>query len=142
MLCNGINMINNCNSWEESIRLAAKPLLDNEYINSNYIEAIINNVKNNGPYIVVAPKIALPHARSEEGVKKTGFCIAKLDTPIMYPDNKEVSLLICLAAKDSSDHIDILTYLSEFLTDDERMEKALLCNSLEELKGVFSDISN
>lgn len=42
-------------------------------ITPKYIQDMIDNVNKNGPYIVIVPGIAMPHARNEGGVIKTGI---------------------------------------------------------------------
>ena len=48
---------------EEAIQKAATPLVDAGMIEKRYIEAIIRSMKDNGPYFVLLPHVALPHAR-------------------------------------------------------------------------------
>ncbi|ASB91008.1 Protein-N(pi)-phosphohistidine--sugar phosphotransferase [Bacillus sonorensis] len=55
-----IQMAERTESWEEAIRLAAKPLLDQELIKEHYIDAMIDNVKTLGPYMIIGPEIAIP----------------------------------------------------------------------------------
>ena len=40
---------------------------------------MINNVKEIGSYIVIAPKVAIPHARPEDGTNKLGISFLKLE---------------------------------------------------------------
>ncbi|CAM3747133.1 Mannitol-specific cryptic phosphotransferase enzyme IIA component [Klebsiella quasivariicola] len=58
-----INVINTIDTWENAIRLAAEPLLAQEYIT-----AILKSHEEIGPYYVLAPGLAMPHARPEQGV--------------------------------------------------------------------------
>ncbi|GAA4719294.1 PTS sugar transporter subunit IIA [Brevibacillus fulvus] len=110
-------------SWEESIQAAAQPLLEKGFITAQYIEEMIQNVNTNGPYIVIAPGIAMPHARNEGGVIKTGISFLKLQHPVVYPDHKEVNILFVLAAVDSSEHLELISDLSSLLIDEEIMDK-------------------
>ena len=48
--------------WKEAIRMSCKPLLDNHMIEPAYVDTIVQNVVDNGPYIVIVPGIAMPHA--------------------------------------------------------------------------------
>ena len=89
------------NDWMDSIVVAAEPLLKAGCITQNYVESMINNVKNNGTYIVIMPNVALPHSRSEEGALKTGISILKLEEAVMYPDDKSVQLVISFSDRKS-----------------------------------------
>lgn len=120
-------------SWEDSIKQAALPLLEAGNINPQYIDDMINNVNENGPYIVIVPGFALPHAKNEGGVIKTGISMLKLEQPVKYPEEKEVSILMVLAAEDSEGHLDLISDLSSLLVDDDIMEQFLNASSEEEV---------
>ncbi|MFO6427822.1 PTS sugar transporter subunit IIA [Escherichia coli] len=47
-----------------------------------YYQAILDGVEQFGPYFVIAPGLAMPHGRPEEGVKKTGFSLVTLKKPL------------------------------------------------------------
>ena len=58
-----------------------------------------------GPYFVIAPGLAMPHGRPEEGVK-TGFALVTLKKPLIFnhEDNDPVDILITMAAVDATTH--------------------------------------
>ena len=53
--------------WREAIRMSCEVLEADGTIEENYKEDIIACVEKYGPYIVIAPNIAMPH--SQEGAK-------------------------------------------------------------------------
>ena len=59
-------------NWEESIQVAAAPLLQEGYFNDDYVKSMIKSVHDMGPYIVIAPEIAIAHARPNDNVHKVG----------------------------------------------------------------------
>ena len=52
-------------SWEEAVRLAGGLLERQGHIDPSYTEAMVNMVKELGPYIVIMPGVALAHARKQ-----------------------------------------------------------------------------
>ncbi len=68
-----LQLTDSADDWKSAVRLAAKPLLNYEYIEPSYVEAMIKSVEQLGPYIVIAPKVALPHARPKNKVKSCGY---------------------------------------------------------------------
>ena len=54
-----------CSDWKEAIKAAAQYLLEQGAINEHYVNAMIENVMENGPYIVVAPGFAPTLAKSK-----------------------------------------------------------------------------
>lgn len=61
-----VNIVENVNDWKEAITLAAKPLVEDGSVENSYIDAMIANVNKFGTYIVIAPKVAMPHSRPED----------------------------------------------------------------------------
>ena len=95
---------------------------------------MIKSFEELGPYMVIAPGIALAHARPSEAVLETGLSLVTLATPVEFgsQSNDPVSLVIGLAAKDHDSHIDLMAALSELLMDDEKVN--LLLNATNEVE--------
>ena len=105
--------------WREAVRESGLILERCGKIEHRYTEAMVENVENAGPYIVVAPGIAMPHARPDQGVKGIGVSMLFLKTPVNFgnPENDPVKIVVALSAKDSSSHLDTLAELMELLGD-------------------------
>lgn len=114
-----ITFLEEVSSWEESIQKAAEPLLKKEYITTEYIGKMITNINENGPYIVIVPGIAMPHAQNEGEVLGTGISMLKLQKPVLYPENKEVTIIMALAAEDNTTHLDLIADLSSILIEED-----------------------
>lgn len=126
-------------SWQDAITIAAQPLVENEHIDQSYIDAMIKNVITNGPYIVIAPLIAMPHARPEEGVKKLGISMLKVDEPVHFSNESkhDAQLIIVLAAIDNETHLKALSQLSELLSEKRNIEKILASTTATEIKTIL-----
>jgi mannitol/fructose-specific phosphotransferase system IIA component (Ntr-type)/galactitol-specific phosphotransferase system IIB component len=108
-------------NWEQAIRCGGEILKNNDAIDERYIDGMIDSVKTLGPYIVIAPGIAMPHARPDDSVKKIGMSLITLNNPVNF-GNKEhdpVEIVVCLCAIDHSSHLKALSELVTFLGDDE-----------------------
>ncbi|MCF6464945.1 PTS sugar transporter subunit IIA [Clostridium sp. Cult2] len=136
-LQDNINFMDGIFSWEESIELGARPLLEKGYITPKYIKDIITNINKNGSYIVIVPGIAMPHARNEGGVIKTGISFLKLKNHTVFPDDKKVNILLTLAAKDNSEHLELLSNLSSILIDEEIRERFKDADTKEEVISLI-----
>ncbi|WP_217620935.1 PTS sugar transporter subunit IIA, partial [Bacillus sp. GbtcB13] len=73
---------------EEAVQTGAKPLLDKEVILEETTDAMIDNVKKMGPYLIIGPEMAVPHARPEKGVRKVGMRLLKLKQPVYFLDDE------------------------------------------------------
>lgn len=111
--------------WRQAIRTAAQKLLEKEYIEDKYIGKMIENVEKLGPYIILSDDVAMPHSRPEDGVKKTGISLLKLDEGVDFGENSSIRLIFILAAKDSNSHIDMITELVNMLQDDKKLNRVL-----------------
>ena len=74
-----ISVIHSAKDWQEAIDFSMVSLLDKNYISENYIQAIKDSTINNGPYYILAPGVAMPHARPECGALKTGMSLTLLE---------------------------------------------------------------
>ncbi|MFF2449428.1 BglG family transcription antiterminator [Neobacillus sp. NPDC058068] len=109
--------------WMEAITLAASPLLDQGYINSNYVGKMIDNVVKLGPYIVISEQFALPHAGPADGVKKTGMSLLLLDKPVDLM-GVPVRIFVVLASWDNEQHLKALGQLTKLVKEN---RKEMLC---------------
>lgn len=112
--------------WEESIFIGGKILEDEGLIEHRYIDAMINTVKEMGPYIVIVKGIAMPHARPEAGAKGIGMSLLTLKDPINFgnEENDPVKIVIFLCAIDKVSHLKALSELMQLLEDEVFIELA------------------
>ncbi|BBM35600.1 PTS sugar transporter subunit IIA [Pseudoleptotrichia goodfellowii] len=135
ILDGNIQTVDFVKDWEESIKIASKPLLEKKIIEEKYVEAMIESIKKLGFYIILRENLAMPHARPEEGAIDTGISLLKLNQPVNYGDEK-VYLVIVLASKDSDSHTEILMKLVELFQDDESIEELIKAETVEEIRRI------
>lgn len=125
---------------EEAIAIGGKLLLNNNYIEESYIEAMIKAYKELGSYIVIAPGIAMPHAAPRKGVIKTGVSFIRLKKGVEFnhPTNDPVRIVFCLAGEDEVGHIEILRRLSKVLSDSENISGLLSATKAEQVLEVLN----
>lgn len=141
-LKNHVNFIDSVSSWEEAIEQAAQPLLEKKTITSKYIQDMIENVRKNGSYIVIVPGIAMPHARNNGSVLETGVSFLKLKNPVLFPEDKEVNILFVLAAKDNSQHLQLISDLSTILMEEDTLEKFKEVTHENELINLIESVES
>lgn len=103
--------------WQGAVRAAGDLLVEAGLCEPRYVEAMIRAVEQMGPYMVLAPGIALAHARPEDGVLKIGMSIVTLATPVNFGSeaNDPVQLVIAFGGVDKTTHIGMLQELAKFL---------------------------
>ena len=129
--------------WEEAVRIGGELLEKSGVVESRYIEAMIETVKDMGPYIVIAPGVAMPHARPNAGVKKVGMSLITLKNPINFgnKDNDPVKIVVSFAAVDNTQHLEALRQLVEVLANNELLKKIMDAKSEEEVVELINQIS-
>lgn len=125
-------------TWEDAIRLCAQPLLAKGNIERRYIDAMINNVKENGPYINIGTEIALAHARPNQGVNKLGMALLLLDHDIDLVDaDHQIRLIIVLAASDATSHLRALSELAKILGNKKEVAQIMNAKTAREIEELI-----
>jgi PTS system ascorbate-specific IIA component len=93
-----------------------------------------------GPYLVIAPGVALAHARPSPSVLRTGLSCVTLAAPVRFGhrDNDPVVLVIGLAASDNRSHIQALATLAALLADTETRAALLAAREPAEVQAVIA----
>ncbi|MEX3021174.1 PTS sugar transporter subunit IIA [Kluyvera sp. STS39-E] len=136
---NKIQYVESVADWKEAIQIAARPLLDEGAISADYVDTIIKQKEEIGPYFVIAPRIAMPHTRPEHGAKALGLSIVKLGQAVEFnsEENDPVDAIFMFSAPDSNSHIEMISQLAEVLCDDEVMQRIFNSQSSEALQGIL-----
>ncbi|AEA01591.1 MULTISPECIES: PTS sugar transporter subunit IIA [Aerococcus] len=129
---------------EAAIQFGGNLLEVDGLITPAYTQAMLDRYRDQGPYFVIAPGIAFPHARPEEGALATGFSLVTFKQPIVFshPTNDPVHLMLCLSATDSQKHLEALMQLAELLQSEalkqkwfQSSDKATILADLNDLGG-------
>ncbi|MBL1228206.1 PTS sugar transporter subunit IIA [Enterococcus sp. BWB1-3] len=128
-------------NWEEAVKISCENLLEKEIINQTYIDEIIDCVKEFGPYIVIVPGVAMPHSSEKsEGVFGTAISFTKMPKEIVFEEGnaeKNASLFFTLAAKNSEEHVQNISKLSEMLMVDGLIDDLSAIETMSDYKDVM-----
>ncbi len=132
-------------NWEDSIRAASQPLIEEGAIEQNYVQAMIDSVHEFGPYIVLAPNIAMPHRQEgAAGVNKTAICFMKVEHPVSFEEgnpDKDARLFFVLASQNNDQHMANMEKLANALMIDNFTEKMLEVKCVEDLLALDKEFS-
>ncbi|OJG80009.1 hypothetical protein RV10_GL005079 [Enterococcus pallens] len=126
-------------TWQQAIETAAQPLLQKGIIQPSYIQAMIQNVIDNGNYIIILPKIAMPHARPELGSNGVGISFMKLEQPVLFPKEEPVEQFFVLASDSPDGHLELMADLAEILSDVDLYEMLLNIQTEEALLALVEE---
>ncbi|WP_227318405.1 PTS ascorbate transporter subunit IIA [Cedecea davisae] len=127
-------------TWQEAVRIGVDLLVEAGVVEPRYYQAILDGVAQFGPYFVIAPGLAMPHGRPEEGVKRTGFALVTLKTPLMFnhEDNDPVDILITMAAVDANAHQEVgIMQIVNLFEDEENFDRLRACRSEQEVLDLI-----
>ncbi|MDR2663785.1 MAG: PTS sugar transporter subunit IIA [Treponema sp.] len=131
---NRVQFVDKAEDWEDAVKKSCTLLIDEGVIDPGYADEIIGAVREHGPYIVLMPGFALPHAmKNSEHAHGTAIAFMKLAEPVSFDaDNpeKDASVFFTLAAVDNEEHLKNMRKLWKMLTDE------ALCAELREVASV------
>ncbi|WP_053218476.1 BglG family transcription antiterminator [Virgibacillus senegalensis] len=130
-----ISFTEEVDSWEQAIQIASEPLLSGNYITRNYIDAMIHDIKTLGPYVVIAPGIAIPHSRPEHGVNKVGISLLKVSDGVSFSNQEkhQANLIFVLAAIDNETHLKALSQLTNLLGEEKNIKRMVETSNKQEI---------
>lgn len=96
-----------CTDWKDAVYKSALPLLEWGYIEERYIDAMIQNIEENGPYVVISKGFAIPHEGLDRGSIKVGMNMIRLKTPVAFDAEEDdpIYYVCCLSAADHKTHL-------------------------------------
>jgi len=120
--------------WQEAIRITGDLMLKAGSIEEGYIQAMIDSVLELGPYIVIAPQIAIAHAAARTCVLKNDMVMTIFKEPVTFgSENDPVHVMLGLCALEPGSHLEQMTVLAEILDIPDVVDKFLACETLCEL---------
>ncbi len=130
-------------NWEDAVHRGCEVLREKGFVTADYYEGILNSTMEYGPYYVFLPHFAMPHARPEDGVLRTGFCLLTLKegVPFGVPENDPVDILVILAAKSKKEmNEQAIVQVMEFLENHDLIEKIRGAQTIFSLKQLSGDL--
>lgn len=128
-----------CTDWKDAVRKSAERLLERGYIEKRYIDAMISNIEENGPYIVLSKGFAMPHEGLEQGSVRVGMYLIRLKHPVPFGAEEldPVEFVCCLSAVDHKMHLKAFFNLVNMLRDESFKEMLHTCRTPEEAAAII-----
>jgi mannitol/fructose-specific phosphotransferase system IIA component (Ntr-type) len=125
--------------WQEVVDIAGRLLLEDGSIEPSYIDAMREVIQSLGPYVVIAPGVALLHGRPQHGVKRICMSLVVLKTPVKFghPENDPVTLAFALGGVDERSHLDALAQLATLLSDEDAASRLRSAQTVEEVLEII-----
>lgn len=133
-----VSLSENCHSAEEAIRKAGELLVKNGYVQEQYVENMVESYRKHGAYIVITPRVAIPHALSSEYVITPSISLIQLQKPVTFghPKNDPVNLIFALAGTSGEEHLRLIQKIVTLLNKPENINRLCNMQSYNELKKI------
>lgn len=145
---NSIKLHQSATNWQDAIKIGTDMLIASGAVEPRYHDTIIKCIKDMGPYIILAPGLAMPHARPEDGVNRTAFALVTLTEPVYFDgDDQPIDVFLTLAGSDSDQHMQGLMEITTVLDDPDSetgvdLDKIRRCKTAEDVYAVIDAALN
>lgn len=134
-----VQIVDACQGWKDAVRVAVQPLVAQGYVEAAYIDGIISNAEEYGPYFVIAPDLALLHARPEQGVIRRQLAVTVVRAGVVFKEGAQsVHLLVTLAATDPNGHIEAMKTLATMFSNPANIQAVIDAKTTDEIYELFA----
>jgi ascorbate PTS system EIIA or EIIAB component len=126
--------------WRAAVRLAGEALARSGSAKPGYSDEMIRMIEEHGPYVVIAPGLALAHARPGPQVLVNGLAIVTLATPVVFghPHNDPVRVILGLAIATSDDHLAVIAELANIFNDSTAIDDLAAATTAAEVQAILA----
>lgn len=137
----GISLNVSAKSWEDAVRISGQLLYQTGMVRESYIEAMVDNIRENGDYVVIYPDLAIPHAEAWKGAVREGISFVRLKQPVLFLDHKDkaVTYVIGLSVISADSINDILYNLVKMFSNEEFKAKMDAIQTEKEMYELMKD---
>ncbi|MDM4762754.1 PTS sugar transporter subunit IIA [Galbitalea sp. SE-J8] len=125
--------------WRAAVQLAGAALVAVGATLPAYTDAMVRMIEEHGPYVVIAPRLALAHARPGPDVLADGLAIVTLDPAVAFghPHNDPVSVVLGLAIADPLRHLQAVAALANVFNDSTAIADLAAATSTDEVLTIM-----
>jgi len=125
--------------WRSAVRLSGLVLERAGAATPAYADEMVRMIEEHGPYVVIAPGLALAHARPGPAVLADGLAIVTLAEPVNFghPHNDPVSVVLGLAIKSSDAHLAAVAELANVFNDSNAIQALAAASTVAEVQAIM-----
>ncbi|MFT4029034.1 MAG: PTS sugar transporter subunit IIA [Protaetiibacter sp.] len=126
-------------NWREAVELAGRALAASGATDAGYSLDMVRMIEAHGPYVVVAPGLALAHARPGPAVHRDGLAIVTLSDPVPFghPYNDPVRVVLALAGASSARHLRLVAEIANIFNDSDAVERIADAAAPDEVRAIL-----
>lgn len=138
---NHFNIVDTPMDWREALRKGIEPLLVDKCVEPEYADCLIKNVEKHGPYIVLLPGVAMPHAvEGAVGTNREAISLVISKHPVYFGEKDDpdttATVFFTLSDVDAQSHLQTMQRLAMVLSNPEVVERLAKLTRAEELLEI------
>jgi transcriptional antiterminator/mannitol/fructose-specific phosphotransferase system IIA component (Ntr-type) len=132
-----------CRDWKEVVQQGMVPLEEYRFVAPGYKDAVIRNILEYGPSMVMFPGTLISHAGPADGCKKLGFGFMSLHHPVSFNHSVHdpVRIVFTLSVVDASQHMTALSQLFRLLSDPKIRQQLFEAHNKETVLRIIQQFS-
>src|ERR1700712_660449 len=125
--------------WQSAVLLAGAALEASGAVTAEYGPRMVAMVEQFGAYIVIAPGLALAHARPGDDVLKAGMAVVTLAEPVVFghPYNDPVSIVLGLSVVTADEHVTGIAELANVFNEASVIGRLAAATSAEGVRATL-----
>ncbi|WP_010205726.1 PTS sugar transporter subunit IIA [Salinibacterium sp. PAMC 21357] len=128
--------------WRAAVSLSGDALVRSGAAKPGYAGEMIRMIENFGPYVVIAPGLALAHARPGPEVIANGLSVVTLSEPVRFghAHNDPVRVVLGLAIAESGAHLAAVAAVANIFNDSSAIGQIAEATSAAEVQQIMGVI--
>ncbi|MBD8702504.1 PTS sugar transporter subunit IIA [Frigoribacterium sp. CFBP 13712] len=125
--------------WREAVHVAGAALVASGAALEGYGDEMERMIDEHGPYVVIAPGLALAHARPGDSVVRDGLAVVTLAEPVPFghPHNDPVSVVLGLALPTVGAHLESVADLANVFNDETVIPALAAATTADEIRRLM-----
>ncbi|TFD74035.1 PTS sugar transporter subunit IIA [Cryobacterium sp. Sr8] len=126
-------------TWRAAVTAAGDALQRSGATEAGYTERMIRVIDEFGAYVVIAPGLALAHARPGPDVVTEGLSIVTLAEPVAFghPHNDPVGVIVGLAVRNGDEHLHVVAQLANVFNDPQVIPAIAAATDAEAIRSLL-----
>ncbi|MGO2658691.1 PTS sugar transporter subunit IIA [Mycetocola reblochoni] len=127
--------------WRQAVARAGEALERSGATLAGYADRMVEVITAYGAYVVVAPGLALVHARPGDDVLSEGIAVVTLAEPVSFghPYNDPVSVVVAVASVSNDEHVTSVAELANVFNDPQAVPRLAAATSVDEVSRLFAE---
>jgi len=125
--------------WRAAVRVAGGALVSIGSARDGYSDEMIRMIEEHGPYVVIAPGLALAHARPGPDVLADGLAVVTLEQPVPFghPHNDPVRVVLGLAILRVETHLASVAAIANIFNDSDAVNALAAATTPDEVLQIM-----